>query len=362
MSINTELSTEKEAESIVTQQPCGDDTIAVSDNQSYVSDGKSKNFFEDKLKRFTVYLNPVTALMLCLIMIMSVVLVIVGISLFGLSSELDELRSSHRGVYNNSQSVVLSGESERIYTYNYAYGDVAIPAIPGVPKSMYKNENFQTDSNGFKYYYQDSELCSYVGVDVSEHNGSIDWNRVKDAGVDFVMLRIGGRGWGQEGIMYRDSSFSENLREAKEAGLMVGAYFFSQAITEEEAVEEAQYAIDILNGESLDYPLAFDWETIEGAESARTDNISPDTLTLCARAFCDTVKEANYIPCLYTGSTLAYYKYDLAQLADIDIWYAFYDDTPGLYYNYMIWQYSATGKVDGISGDVDLNICFKNYK
>lgn len=317
----------------------------------------SKDIFY-KMRRL---INPVVAVLLLAVIALSASLVIVACSVGKLSKKIDDLNGENRGLYNKSSQVVLAGETDRIYTYNHAYGDVAIPAISGVPKSTYKAENFREDSNGFKYYYENDKLRSYVGIDVSEYNGEIDWKCVKDAGVDFVMLRIGGRGWGEEGVMYADSLFTDNLHGARNAGLMVGAYFFSQAVSEEEAVEEAEYSISLLAGEKLDYPLAFDWETVDSA-GARTDNISPDVLTKCARAFCDRVKEEGYIPCVYTGSTLAYYKYDLAQLSDIDIWYAFYNDTPGLYYNYMMWQYSASGKVDGVSGNVDLNICFKDYK
>ena len=310
--------------------------------------------------RIKAQITPVIAVLLSVVTVLSVALIVVAVCLGNVSSEVSKLKKRDRGLYDKSD-VVLTKETDRIYTYNYAYGDVAIPAIPGVPKSTYKTENFSTNENGFKEYYENGELRSYVGIDVSEMNGTIDWDKVKDDGVDFVIIRVGGRGWGSTGVMYTDSKFLENLEGAKDAGLMVGAYFFSQAITPEEAVEEAELAIDILDGAKLDYPLAYDWENIDGV-GARTDNLDPDTMTECARAFCDKVEDEGYKSCLYLGAKDAYYKYDLGQLADIDIWYAFYNDTPGLYYNYMIWQYSASGKVEGISGDVDLNICFKNYK
>ncbi len=301
------------------------------------------------------WFNPAVAVLLAVVLVLTCVLCVMG-------GKLNERNKIHRAIYDKSQKIELAGETDRVPLSNYGLGDIAIPAIEGVPVCTYKDENFVTDSNGYKHYYEDGELCSYVGVDVSAYNGEIDWHAVKASGVDFAMLRIGGRGYGAEGSLYDDTYFKQNLRGAKSAGLMVGAYFFSQAITPQEAEEEAEYAISLLRGESLDYPIAFDWEIIESADGARTDNISPEALTDCARAFCDRVKKAGYTPALYTGSQLAYYKYDLGQLSDIDIWYAFYNDTPALYYNYMIWQYSCSGTVPGIQGDVDLNICFKNYK
>lgn len=318
--------------------------------------GKQNIFLALKKK-----LTPVTAVLLAVIIVLLGIVTVQTTRMSAQSRELKRMQGIHRAIYDMSQEIEVAGPADRIPEYNYALGEIAIPALEGVPVSKYKNENFKTDSNGYLQYYEDGELCSYTGIDVSGHNGDIDWEKVKASGIDFVMLRIGGRGYGEEGVLYDDTYFRSNLRGAKAAGLSVGAYFFSQAITAEEAREEALYSISLLSGEALDYPLAFDWEIID-AEGARTDSISPQTLTDCARAFCDTVKDAGYIPCLYTGSTLAYYKYDLSQLSDIDIWYAFYNDSPDMYYNYMIWQYSCTGKVEGIEGDVDLNICFKNYK
>ena len=327
------------------------------------------NKYGDKksLKRRNIFanirkgINPVSIILFLVVILLSVALIFQTIGAGRLRKDLDKANMLHKAVYNDVQKIEVAGPTDRIYTYNYAYGNVAIPAIEGVAKSTYKYENFTTNDEGYKEYYIDGELRSYVGVDVSEHNGSIDWDQVRESGVSFAMLRIGGRGWGSEGVMYEDSMFKENLQGAKDAGLMVGAYFFSQAITPEEAVQEAEYVLSILDNESLDYPIAFDWETVENV-GARTDDITPDTLTACARAFCDRISVEGYKPCLYVGTALAYYKYDLGELSDLDVWYAYYNDTPTLYYNYMIWQYASDGKVDGISGDVDLNICFKNYK
>ena len=268
----------------------------------------------------------------------------------------------HGAVYEMDSELTLSEKGEMVPMWHADIGYGAIPAHEGVAVSTYKEENFRTDSKGLKYYYEDGVLASYTGIDISSYNGYIDFDAVKNFGIDFVIVRLGGRGYGSEGVIYEDDMALYNLKEAKKSGLMVGAYFFSQAITVEEAKEEAEYCLSLLDGFYLDYPLVFDWETIDSAENPRTENISPETLTECARAFCDTVNEAGYIPCLYTDSKKAYMKFDLSKLKGVDIWYAFYNDEPDMYYNYMMWQYSCTGEVDGIEGDVDLNICFKNYK
>jgi len=268
----------------------------------------------------------------------------------------------HGAVYDMDSSLTLAEKGDMIPIWNADIGYGAIPALEGVPVSTYKDENFRTDSKGFKYYYENGELASYTGIDVSSFNGYIDFDAVKNYGIDFVIVRLGGRGYGSEGVIFEDDYALRNLTEARKAGLMVGAYFFSQAITPEEAVEEANFCLDLLDGFYLDYPLVFDWETIDSSENPRTEDISAETLTECAKAFCDTVNNAGYIPCLYTDAKKSYMKFDLSKLQGVDIWYAFYNDEPDMYYNYMMWQYSCTGYVDGIEGDVDLNICFKNYK
>lgn len=268
----------------------------------------------------------------------------------------------HGAVYEMDSQLTLAEKGDMVPIWNADFGYGALPAMEGVPVCTYKEENFRTDSKGLKYYYENGELASYAGIDVSSFNGDIDFKAVKEFGIDFVIVRLGGRGYGQEGVIFEDDYALTNLKSAKAAGLSVGAYFFSQAITVDEAIEEANFCLDLLDGFYLDYPLVFDWETIDSAENPRTEDILPETLTNCAKAFCDTVNKAGYIPCLYTDSKKAYMKFDLSKLKGVDIWYAFYNDEPDMYYNYMVWQYSCTGYVDGIEGDVDLNICFKNYK
>lgn len=308
-----------------------------------------------KQNKFLSLVNPLTALLLVAVIVLSV-------SVISLYSKLNKELPEHAAVYGNTQQLEAVQEGEWVHLSNYTLGDIAIPAAVGAQKCTYDTDNIITDDNGFKHYYIDNELRSYVGIDVSQYNVRIDWDAVKACGVDFVMIRIGGRGYGESGVMYSDDSLISNLKGAKAAGLDVGGYFFSQARTVDEAKEEARYALKLLKGHKLDYPLAFDWEIVDSVDSTRIDSVTPEMLTDCARAFCDTVSSRGYIPAIYAGEELVYYKYNLAELADIDLWYAKYSDTPTMYYNYMMWQYSSTGKVDGITGDVDLNICFKNYK
>lgn len=252
---------------------------------------------------------------------------------------------------------VASGE--KVSLKDHSIGEIWLPALEGVPKNTYEDDGFVSDQR-FKYYRENDKNISTCGIDVSTFQGDINWEKVKADGVDFVMVRSGGRGY-TNGEIYEDDKFISNVKGAKKAGLKVGAYFFSQAINEKEAKEEAEFILNQVKDLDLDYPIAFDWEVI-GSKEARTDDISPQALTDSAKAFCNVIKENNYTPMIYISSRLGYYKYDLSQLADISLWYVEYHAfVPSFYYNFDIWQYSESGTVDGIEGSVDLNIGFKEF-
>jgi len=235
------------------------------------------------------------------------------------------------------------------------FGSYSVDVLENVPVASYDADRFYTDDGGFMRY-DSPEIETRTGVDVSEYQGNIDWRKVKDSGVDFAIIRLGYRGY-TEGSIYLDSCFDRNVQGALDAGLDVGVYFFSQAVTVDEALEEADFALSHLEGYDITYPVVFDWEVI-GKSSARTYGLDTDTLSKCATAFCDEVAAAGYSPMIHFTSYAGYIKYDLSRLLDYDFWFAEYSGTPSFYYDYQMWQYSSSGKVDGISGDVDLNIQF----
>ena len=219
-------------------------------------------------------------------------------------------------------------------------------------------ENFSTE-NGYIIYNENGQRASATGIDISSYSGEVDWNRVKNAGIEFVMVRLGGRGYGAEGSLYSDNKAAEYISGAQAAGIKTGGYFFSQAVTDDEAREEAEYCQQLLGGLKLDFPLAYDWEIIKEDE-ARTDNLSVEQATSCALAFCAKAKELGFTPLLYASDAEFSAKYDMNRLSDCDIWYCEYADTPHFPYRFSMWQYSKTANVDGIEGNVDLDICFKN--
>lgn len=240
-------------------------------------------------------------------------------------------------------------------------GTVTVPEVEGLDKNEYKKENFVKDENGFISYVENGQVKSTLGVDLSYVQTNVDFNEIKAQGIDFVILRIGGRGWGESGSLYPDETFDSNYEQAKAAGLKVGAYFFSQAITEAEAQEEAQYVVELLNGRELDFPVAFDWEIINEDPDARTHGVSNDTLSDMAVAFCEEIKTNDYIPMIYINSSLIYQSYDLNKIQSYDFWHAEYTEQPSLYFDFSIWQYTKEGRVPGIDGNVDINICMKEY-
>ena len=254
--------------------------------------------------------------------------------------------------------VVKAGE--KIQINDYELGLIEIEAVPGVPKNTYDLNAFRYDENGYKVYYLNDELASCEGIDLSEYQGEVDFEQVKASGIDYVMLRVGGRGYGEEGTIYPDDNFLPYYTGAKEAGLSVGVYFFSQAASVEDGIEEAEYTLDAIKGLEIDYPVVFDWESIPDDE-ARTDNVTGEELTDITLAFLQTVEKAGYTPMWYTNTSHLYYKYDVARLKNYDLWIADYGDYPSAYYYFTMWQYTKTSFVPGIEGDVDINICFKNY-
>ena len=224
-----------------------------------------------------------------------------------------------------------------------------------VPKNTLKKDDFATDPDG-NITYVGGEYKASRGVDVSEYQGDIDWQAVYDSGVRFALLRAGGRYYGS-GELYSDDKFLENLEGARSAGLQVGAYFFSQAISAAEAREEARYVLQLIGERELDLPVFFDWERVEDA-NARTNALDNETLTECAVTFCEEIKTAGFEPGVYVYNGTGYYGYDLSCLQDYMLWCASVGSYPYFYYAHTVWQYSFRGAVPGINVECDLNMMF----
>lgn len=233
--------------------------------------------------------------------------------------------------------------------------------LENVPRNTYDFSKLHTDEKtGFKTYEdEENGVTSRIGIDVSEFQGEdIDWKQVRESGIEFVIIRLGYRAYGETGELVLDDMFDRNMQGALDAGLDVGVYFFSQAITPGEAVEEAEFVLEHVRGYEIDGPIVYDTEEIKG-DTARTDNNTRQEFTNYCKVFCDTIEQAGYDPMIYANMKWMAFTLDMEQLADYDFWYADYHDVPQCPYEYEIWQYSENGAVPGINANVDLNVWFQ---
>lgn len=209
-------------------------------------------------------------------------------------------------------------------------------------------------------FYMEDGFLRYpgaaAGIDVSAHQGLIDWEDVKEAGIEFAVIRAGYRG-STKGELYEDALFRHNLNGAKAVGLPVGVYFFSQALTVEEATEEAEYLLEILDGAELELPVYYDWEQVAGESRITDPGLIP--LTDCSVAFCETVRQRGYTPGVYFNQDYGYTYLDFVRLQGYEMWLAEYGDHPTFRYHFDCLQYSDAGSLPGIETTVDLDLFFK---
>lgn len=224
--------------------------------------------------------------------------------------------------------------------------------LPPPEANPYTPVDFQYQNN----YLTALDGSSILGIDISEYQNVTDWQAVKDAGVEFVILRVGARGYGAAGTMWKDEAADSHYAGAKSVGLKVGVYFFSQAVTTQEAVEEAKLTLEIIKDWELDLPVVFDWEYV--SDEARTAHVDDLELTHITLAYCQTIRDAGYEPMVYFNRNQSFYLLQMERLTEYDFWLAMYSDLMDYPYAVEIWQYSCTGAVPGIDGDVDMNLMF----
>ncbi|MDO4581797.1 MAG: glycoside hydrolase family 25 protein [Bacillota bacterium] len=233
------------------------------------------------------------------------------------------------------------------------------PLDSSVPLHDYDWNNLSHGADGdIDYYYSDGSRA-LKGVDVSVYQGDIDWEAVAADGIDFAMLRAGYRGYGS-GALAEDEKFAANIAGATAAGLPVGAYFFSQAVSVEEMEQEVQMLLKAVEGYDIAYPLVLDMEEIYG-QSSRIDGLSREQATELAQTFIKLVEEAGYQPMIYGNIKWLAARLDIGELDGAHLWLAQYYQQPLFPYLFTIWQFSQSGQVDGIDHAVDLNICFYDY-
>lgn len=208
-------------------------------------------------------------------------------------------------------------------------------------------------------YHEDGKLVSKCGVDISANQGDVDFSKLKSAGCDFVMIKIGARGY-SSGRIVMDANYEENLRAAKKAGLDIGVYFCSQAVSRAEAREEADELLDAIADYKVKYPIAFVMETVED-DMARIEALDMTDRTQVAKAFMNRVEDAGYTPMLYGDKEWLLTMVDMEALQDYDVWYAQDSDKPDYPYEFGMWQYDSDAGIKGITGDAAMTISFKDY-
>lgn len=253
------------------------------------------------------------------------------------------------------EAVPIRGEDTAVNGWSTENGMVSYILNDGSKATGLKN------IDGKLYYFDcNGRKASSIGIDVSFYNGSINWSAVKNAGIDFVIIRVGGRGWGT-GLLYDDSCFYNYLRGAKAAGLQVGVYFYSTAVNRIEAVQEASLAIDRLGGVSIDFPVFIDSELSGEYPDGRCDALSVAERVEVVQAFCETIRNSGYTPGVYSGEHFLFNNLNYSSVSQYKIWMASYTEDnklPSTKSRYDIWQFTDRGKINGVNGYCDLNVIF----
>ena len=226
-------------------------------------------------------------------------------------------------------------------------------------KHSYDLKDKITRTEDGRLSYEDDELKAKVGIDLSKYNGTVDWEKVKEDNIDFAMLRIAARGY-ENGSMILDEKFVEYAQGAKMCGIPIGVYVFSQATSDVEAVEEANYAVGAITNFDVSYPIAIDIE-VSSTDNYRANNISAKDRTHYAKLFCDTVASYGYHPMIYANRDLLISGINLEELQGYDIWIADENVPTDFPYRFNMWQYDTKGSVSGIATDVDIDLSFE-YK
>ncbi len=278
--------------------------------------------------------------------------------------------SSEPALYTETEQSVELGESELsdlVYDNYWNFIRMSYIIIGDDPETAelykissnvarhdYDLERFLLSDTGYMTYSDDNITASKLGIDVSSHQGTIDWETVATTEVDFVMIRLGYRGYTEGGLVL-DTSYEENITGALENGIPVGVYFYSQAISYEEGVEEAEYVLENISGYDITYPIVIDTEQTE-ADGARANDITNDERTDAVVGFCETIKAAGYTPMIYANRNWYAKSLDMDRLGDYKLWLAQYANVPDFPYLFTGWQYTSEGTVSGITGYVDLNV------
>ena len=275
------------------------------------------------------------------------------------NSDSDDEDEADKEEYEDEDDSERVADDEHIAVINEKGKKKYYEILSSVKKNDYDFEANLTREEG-RLSYKDGKREAVLGVDLSKYNGNVDFKKLKDAGIQFAMLRLGSRGYGS-GTITLDDKFVEYAQNAAVSGIMTGAYFYSSAINETEAVEEANYIVGAVSGFNVKYPIAIDIERVSG-DSSRTEKLTNEERTKIVKTFCDTVRGYGYNPIIYSTRDMLISGLNLEELDEYDVWLADEKIPTDYPYRFSIWQYSQRGNIEGVDGDVDLDLCFVKYE
>ena len=274
-------------------------------------------------------------------------------------------QETEEGILQKMKELMESGDGA-LNMLRYFYPDEVVvvdssqyyffPVVDTLKKHTYLPENFLTTDDELLEYYENGDLISHKGIDVSRYQEKIDWEEVAKDNVEYAFIRVGIRGY-TEGDISEDPFFETNIKGALHNNVDVGVYFFTQATSVEEAEEEAEFVLDAIEPYDVSYPVVLDVEAVS-AKNPRTENLTKEERTEYAIAFCEMIKRAGYTPMIYGNLKTFMLLLDIEQLEEYDKWLAQYDTKLYFPYDFKIWQYTDEGKISGIGTDVDINISF----
>lgn len=259
-----------------------------------------------------------------------------------------------------SKPMVIVSDKDKVNVTN-----VYIPArervLGQIPVNSYKLENFYIEDGYMAYHDDEGNKLSHLGVDLSYHQENVDFAALKESGVEFVMLRCGYRGYSEGGLV-KDEKFDEYAAACNEYGIPLGVYFFTQAVSVEEAVREAEFTIDLIREYDISYPVALDTEYVsEKGARTNSEEIDEDLRSEMCIAFCRKISEAGYYPMIYASENWIRRDLNYEALQEYDFWAPQYLEENDFMYDFTIWQYTERGFIKGVDEEVDLDISMVDY-
>ena len=292
----------------------------------------------------------------------------------GQGKTANELSNGQTSVYDMTTKETVSGENESETTEETEVDEkdevtsIQVKHSDGTKEWVDVNTDISRnkyDYSNLKYqkpfmsYSEDGEVVSKCGVDISANQGDVDFSKLKKAGCDFVMLKVGARGY-SSGNIVSDANFQDNLKSAKKVGLDIGVYFCSQAVNKAEAREEADEVLDAISGYSVKYPVVFVMENVDD-DMARIEALDMTERTQVAKTFLNRIEDAGYKAMIYGDKEWLLTMVDMEELQDFDVWFAQDSDEPEYPYEFGMWQYDSDGTIKGVSGDAAMIMSFKDY-